>query len=133
MALATLAIPFPVVHPEFERFVETDKGMMEKSQKLATLLFLPQPPTRASMIRDLIRHGVLSNAITPLQELYEVLETQFNPLDLCSQVDGMLKNLATFEDTDYLQQYIEPLQDVALVRLIKQISQVCLFKYPNNQ
>jgi len=126
VSIATLAIPFPVQHPEFERFVETDKGMMEKSQKLANLLFLPQPPTRASLIRDLIRYGVLNNSISPVQELYEVIETQFNPLDLCSQVDVVLKKFAGFEDHDYLEQYVEPIQDVTLGRLIKQISQVCL-------
>jgi len=124
VVLATLAIPFPVSHPEFERFVETDKGMLEKSQKLATLLFLPQPPTRASMIRDLTRYGALNNSIQPLQELYEVLETEFNPLGLCETVNVRLKKLLESEEVDYLEQYIPALQDVAIVRLIKQICQV---------
>ncbi|ODN03159.1 Eukaryotic translation initiation factor 3 subunit A, partial [Orchesella cincta] len=125
VVLATMAIPFPVLHPEFERFVETDKGMLEKSQKLATLLFLPQPPTRASMIRDISRHGILTNAIKPLQDLYEILETQFSPLSLCADVDGLLKTAADGEHpTDYMEQYIDPLREVTLVRLIKQISQV---------
>ncbi|ODM86855.1 Eukaryotic translation initiation factor 3 subunit A, partial [Orchesella cincta] len=120
------AIPFPVLHPEFERFVETDKGMLEKSQKLATLLFLPQPPTRASIIRDISRHGILTNAIQPLQDLYEVLENQFNPLSLCADVEGLLKIAAAAGEhpTDYMEQYIDPLREVTLVRLIKQISQV---------
>lgn len=125
VSLATLAIPFPVAHPEFERFVETDKGMMEKSQKLSMLLFLPQPPTRASLIRDLMRYGVLANSIPPLTDLYEILETRFDPLDLCSHVEQNLTTLKTFVDHEYIEQYIEPVQDVALCRLIKQISQVC--------
>ncbi|CAL8085723.1 unnamed protein product [Orchesella dallaii] len=125
VVLATLAIPFPILHPEFERFVETDKGMVEKSQKLATLLFLPQPPTRASMIRDINRHGILSNSIKPLQDMYDILETQFSPLSLCADVDALLKTAADVEHpTDYLEQYIDPLREVTLVRLIKQISQV---------
>ena len=119
-----MAIPFPVTHPEFERFVETDKGMMEKAQKLATLLFLPQPPTRASLIRDLSRYNVLNNAIAPLQGLYDVLETEFNPLALCSEVNKIVQEVMSVEENEYLQQYVPPLQDVALVRLIKQISQV---------
>jgi translation initiation factor 3 subunit A len=124
VSLATLAIPFPVQHPEFERFVETDKGMLEKAQKLANLLFLPQPPTRVSLMRDLIRYGVLNNSITPVQELFEIMENQFNPLDLCAQVDSALTNLGAIEDHDYVEQYVEPIQDVTLGRLIKQISQV---------
>ncbi|ODM87118.1 Eukaryotic translation initiation factor 3 subunit A, partial [Orchesella cincta] len=88
VVLATMAIPFPVLHPEFERFVETDKECLKSLKKLATLLFLPQPPTRASIIRDISRHGILTNAIQPLQDLYEVLENQFNPLSLCADVEG---------------------------------------------
>lgn len=127
--LATLAIPFPVLHPEFERFVETDKGMLEKSQKLATLLFLPQPPTRVSMIRDIGRHGILSNAIKPLQDLHEILESQFCPLSLCQDVDELMKNAGEGEfPSEYKEQYMDALREVTLVRLIKQVSQV----QPNN-
>jgi translation initiation factor 3 subunit A len=52
--LATLSIPLPSAHPEFDRFIETDKSPLEKAQKLAILLTLPQPPSRASLIRDLV-------------------------------------------------------------------------------
>ncbi|CAB0010643.1 unnamed protein product, partial [Nesidiocoris tenuis] len=52
--LATLSIPLPSAHPEFDRFIETDKSPLEKAQRLATLLTLQQPPTRASLIRDLV-------------------------------------------------------------------------------
>jgi len=124
VVVATLAIPFPVVHPEFERFVETEKGMLEKSQKLATLLFLPSPPTRSSLIRDLNRHGVLEKSLLDLQTLHDILETEFNPLELCQSVDKHIKAIQGDVENQYLEQYIEPLQDVALARLIKQISQV---------
>ena len=123
--LATLAIPFPVLHPEFERFVETDKGMLEKSQKLATLLFLPQPPTRMSMIRDIGRHGILSNAIKPLQDLHDILESEFCPLSLCADVNKLVEVASQSEyQTDYMDQYVDALREVTLVRLIKQVSQV---------
>jgi len=98
--------------------------MLEKAQKLATLLFLQQPPSRASLIRDLSRSNVLSNAIPQLQGLYDLLETEFNPLGLCDQVNTVITEVMGNEENEYLQQYVEPLQDVALVRLIKQISQV---------
>lgn len=52
--LATLSIPLPSAHPEFDRFIETDKSPLEKAQRLAVLLTLQQPPTRASLIRDLV-------------------------------------------------------------------------------
>lgn len=49
--IATLAIPLPSAHPEFDRFIETEKSALEKIDKLATLLSLPKPPTRISLIR----------------------------------------------------------------------------------
>lgn len=52
--IATLSIPLPSAHPEFYRFIETDKTPMEKAQKLALLLGLPQPPTRASLIKEVV-------------------------------------------------------------------------------
>lgn len=52
--IATLAIPLPSSHPEFDRFIETDKSPLEKSQRLAVLLGLLQPPTRASLLKDLV-------------------------------------------------------------------------------
>lgn len=52
--IATLAIPLPSAHPEFDRFIETDKSPLEKAQRLAVLLGLQQPPTRASLLRDLV-------------------------------------------------------------------------------
>lgn len=52
--LATLSIPLPSAHPEFDRFIETDKSPLEKAQRLAVLLTLPQPPTRASLLKDIV-------------------------------------------------------------------------------
>lgn len=52
--LATLAVPLPSAHPEFDRFIETDKSPYEKAQKLAILLSLPAPPTRISLMREVV-------------------------------------------------------------------------------
>ncbi|CAH0394207.1 unnamed protein product [Bemisia tabaci] len=116
--LAVLAIPLPSSHPEFCRFIETEKSPLEKAQRLATLLSLPQAPTRISLIKDIVRANIVSLASQPLQELYELLEVEFSPLDLCSRVHHITSTLT--EDS----QYIAPLHEVTLVRLIKQVSQV---------
>lgn len=52
--LATLSVPLPSAHPEFDRFIETDRSPLEKVQRLAVLLELPQPPTRASLLKDAV-------------------------------------------------------------------------------
>lgn len=51
--VATLSIPLPSLHPEFDRFIEMDKTPAEKAQRLAILLGLQQPPTRASLLKGI--------------------------------------------------------------------------------
>ncbi|XP_018346365.1 PREDICTED: eukaryotic translation initiation factor 3 subunit A isoform X3 [Trachymyrmex septentrionalis] len=121
--LATLSIPLPSAHPEFDRFIETDKSPLEKAQKLATLLGLSQPPTRVSLLKDIVRLNVVILASPQLQELYSWLEVEFHPLELCSRVDSVIQTLQADENSPLIQ-YIPALQDVTLVRLVHQISQV---------
>ncbi|KAL3269582.1 hypothetical protein HHI36_008646 [Cryptolaemus montrouzieri] len=121
--LATLSIPLPSAHPEFDRFIETDKSPLEKAQRLAVLLGLFQPPTRASLLKDLVRVNVVALATPQLQELYNWLEVEFHPLLLCSRVQMVIKSIMQ-EENSPLQQYIKALQDVTLVRLVRQIAQV---------
>lgn len=121
--LATLSIPLPSAHPEFDRFIETDKSPLEKAQKLATLLGLTQPPTRVSLLKDIVRLNIVNLASPQLQELYSWLEVEFHPLELCSRVDSVIQTLQADESSPLIQ-YIPALQDVTLVRLVHQISQV---------
>ncbi|XP_067012039.2 eukaryotic translation initiation factor 3 subunit A [Anabrus simplex] len=121
--LATLSIPLPSAHPEFDRFIETDKSPLEKAQRLAILLGLPQPPTRASLLKDIVRMNVVALASPQLQDLYNWLEVEFHPLLLCSRVHSVIEQLQADEGSP-LQQYVDALQDVTLVRLIRQVSQV---------
>lgn len=120
--LATLSIPLPSARPEFDRFIETDKSPQEKAQKLAVLLGLSQPPSRASLIKDIVRLGVVSLAAPPLQDLYSWLEVEYHPLELCEKVNTVIQNLQQ-EEFGPLSQYVPALQDLTLVRLLHQVSQ----------
>lgn len=124
--LATLSIPLPSAHPEFDRFIETDKSPLEKAQRLATLLGLPQPPTRASLLKDIVRVNVVTLASKQLQDLYYWLEVEFHPLLLCERVNTVIEALQS-DDNVSLQQYIPALQDVTLVRLIRQVINFYIF------
>ena len=53
-----------------------------------------------------------------LQQLYHCLEEEFDPLDLCCTVTPILEGL---EGNSLLCHYVEPLKEVAVVRLIKQV------------
>jgi translation initiation factor 3 subunit A len=70
-----------------------------------------------------VRVNVVSLASPRLQELYAWLEVDFHPLQLCSRVHTVVEELRADEGSP-LQQYVPALQDVTLVRLIRQVSQV---------
>ncbi|CAH0713548.1 unnamed protein product, partial [Brenthis ino] len=120
--VAVLSVPLPSLHPEFDRFVETDKSPVEKAQRLAVLLGLAQPPTRASLLKDVVRLNVVALASPQLQQLYSWLEVEFDPLSICQNVQSVIKSLQE-ESNSYLTQYTTALTDVALVRLIRQVAQ----------
>lgn len=121
--VATLAIPLPSAHPEFDRFIETDKSPLEKAQRLANLLGIQQPPTRISLIKELNRLNVVKMAGEQFQNLYNWMEVEFNPLSLCNRVKSVT-DVITADEANILRQYVQSIHDVTLVRLIRQISQV---------
>jgi len=121
--IATLSIPLPSAHPEFDRFIETDKSPLEKAQKLAVLLGLTQPPTRVSLLKDVVRLNVTQLAAEQFTNLYTWLEIDFDPLNLCKRVQAVIDFIET-DDNSLLKQYTQSLKDVTLMRLIRQVSQV---------
>lgn len=70
-----------------------------------------------------MKFNVVNLSSPQLQELHDLLEIEFQPLTLCSRVDAVIKSLQC-EDNSVLEQYIPALQDVTLVRLVRQIAQV---------
>merc|ERR1719392_671730 len=121
---ACLCVPLPSQHPEFDRFIETDRSPAEKMARLAVLLALSQPPTRLTLLKDCVRFGVVGAAGKELQDLYNWLEVDFHPLTLCAKVDERLNFIDENEDFSSIRQYTEPLRDMTLVRLLKQVAQV---------
>merc|ERR1719188_2338353 len=121
---ARLCVPLPSQHPEFDRFIETDKSPAEKMSRLAVLLALAQPPTRTSLLKDCVRFGVVTAAGQQMRDFYNWLEVDFHPLQLCAKVDESLKNLEEGEEGSVLSQYADPLRDMTLIRLLKQVAQV---------
>merc|ERR1719410_3120928 len=121
---ACLCVPLPSQHPEFDRFIETDRSPAEKMSRLAVLLALAQPPTRTSLLKDCNRFGVVANSGQQMRDLYNWLEVDFHPLQLCEKVDASLIALEQSEDAGVLGQYAQPLRDMTLIRLLKQVAQV---------
>ncbi|XP_013781691.1 eukaryotic translation initiation factor 3 subunit A-like [Limulus polyphemus] len=125
VVVATLAIPMPPNRPEIDRLVETDENIIDKNNRmLATLLGLSNPPTRSSLVKDLLRFGVIQYAHPHLQDLYRWLEVEFHPLKLCNRVSQCIDFLNKWEDCPDLKQYIPCLQNLTIMRLLKEVSQV---------
>ena len=66
---------------------------------------------------------MLQYATDELQKLYQLLEQEYDPLSLCSRVTPILTSL---EEDESLKQYVQPLKDVMVVRLIKEVTLVWL-------
>jgi len=118
---AALAIPLPSAHPEYDRFLETEKSATEKVAKLAALLNLPKAPTRISLFKELSKCGVIAAVGPEMANLYKTMEVTFDPLNVCKNVEKQLVWVSEQED---LQQYIPALQRMSITRLIKQCAQV---------
>lgn len=56
--LATLSIPITSERTDIARLLDMDGIIVEKQRRLATLLGLQAPPTRASLINDMVGTGV---------------------------------------------------------------------------
>jgi len=123
---ATLSIPFPPTRCEIDKLVDTEENVIENHQRnLSSLLDLNAViPTRASLIRDLKRMGILQLALPTLQDLYQYLEVEFHPLLLTSRVAKCIEVIENDEACLELRQYINALKDVTVIRVLKEISQV---------
>ena len=52
--LATLAISIVPVASEIDRFLVVDYNLQDRSRRLSNLLRLTSPPTRASLLKELV-------------------------------------------------------------------------------
>ena len=53
--LASLAVPIEPIPSETDRFLEVDDNLRDKARRLAALLRMDTPPTRATLMKELVR------------------------------------------------------------------------------
>lgn len=121
--LSILSIPLPTPRTQIDEHLETEETINEKQKRLTSLLSLQQIPTRTSLIRDMIKQGVLNFVYPELKNMYEWLEVEFNPLKLSSKMEESIEFVEKLAQPEY-SQYMPALRDVTVVRLLQQISQV---------
>ncbi|CAH2323251.1 eukaryotic translation initiation factor 3 subunit A [Pelobates cultripes] len=123
--LATLSIPITPERTDIARLLDMDGIIMEKQRRLATLLGLQSPPTRAGLISDMVRFNVLQHVVIEVKDLYNLLEVDFHPLKLCGRVTKILDWIKDQgEKETELQQYITQLQNNTILRLLQQVAQI---------
>ncbi|KAM9477346.1 eukaryotic translation initiation factor 3 subunit A isoform 2-T2 [Clarias gariepinus] len=123
--LATLSIPITPERTDIARLLDMDGIIVDKHRRLATLLGLQSPPTRQSLINDMVRFNLLQYIISEVKELYSWLEVDFHPLKLCGRVTKVLNWVRDqAEKEPDLQQYVPHLQNNTILRLLQQVAQI---------
>lgn len=116
------ALSIPVINTSRVRAgtIDVDENK-PKNARLSGLLNLSKSPSRASLLREALIHGVLARVSPEIRELYTILEVDFHPLSICKKITPILSWIAA---DPKLSRYIAPLHQVILTRLFQQLSQV---------
>jgi len=114
-------IPLPAYRNQTDQLLDLDESGVEKQKRLASLLSLPNLPTRQTLVRDLVKYNIVQCVYPELQNLYNWLEVDFNPLKLASRIQSSLEFISKKEE---LVQYTAALQDITIMRIVRQISEV---------
>uniref|UniRef100_A0A8C1S8X4 eIF3 p167 n=1 Tax=Cyprinus carpio TaxID=7962 RepID=A0A8C1S8X4_CYPCA len=123
--LATLSIPITPERTDIARLLDMDGIIVEKHRRLATLLGLQSPPTRQSLINDMVRFNLLQYVVPEVKELYNWLEVDFHPLKLCGRVTKLLNWVRDqAEKESDLLHYVPHLQNNTILRLLQQVAQI---------
>ncbi|XP_038070964.1 eukaryotic translation initiation factor 3 subunit A-like [Patiria miniata] len=121
--LATLAVPISPPRNDIGDMLDMGDTAMENKRKLANLLGLQTPPTRSQLVKDLVRYNVIPYVMSQVKDLYDWLEVEFHPLELCQRVSQIYEVIQESGEPE-LKQYVSALQDNTIMRLLKQISQI---------
>ena len=78
-------------------------------------------PTRKQLIREM--QVVFPYVPAALNDLYVSLEETFQPTTLCKKIHALL-TAAKIEESEELKKYVDPIQKISIVRMLKQVSQI---------
>jgi len=94
---------------------------LEKTARLCGLVGISALPTREELINSCIGMNIMQYVPPQLKEVYSLLEQTYHPLQLCKKLGPILEWL---KEQKKLAHYVKPLQNIAVIRLLKQLSQV---------
>lgn len=118
--MATKSLLSALASPITRGSLEIDEHK-QKFHRLTTLLRATQIPTRDSLLKEALSDEIFSKVSAQAKDLYDILEVQFDPLSICEKVAPIFK--ALLKD-DRFKDYVKPLHQVVLTRLLQQLSSV---------
>jgi len=92
-----------------------------RSARLTALLRSARAPTREALLKEALSKNLLARVTPEVRNLYNILEVQFHPLNICQKISPILSSLSSNAE---LSKYVEPLHQVILTRVLQQLSQV---------
>ena len=119
--LSALCIPSIKETDSSAAILDDDEVASEKNQRMALLLDFNVNPTRQSLLNEIVSKGLLNEVSPELAGLYHHIEATFHPLKM---VKGLSSILNTIKSTPLLAQYSIPLQKIAVMRTMQQMSRV---------
>ncbi|GBG31832.1 Eukaryotic translation initiation factor 3 subunit A [Hondaea fermentalgiana] len=93
----------------------------QKNNKLAVLLGFETTTDREALMKELVDDGILELVTPETRVLFLQLERSFAPLKLAAKAGPILNK---FKADERLQHYVEPLEQLLIVRVISQLAQV---------
>jgi translation initiation factor 3 subunit A len=119
--LAALGIPSTRDNTDPSSLAEEDEIASDKAQQMAKLLDFQANPTRKALLEEIVAKGLLQDVLPEVAPIYAILETKFNPLGLVAALKPVL---AAVRANPQLNMYVLPLERVAVVRVMQQLSRV---------
>ena len=93
--------------------------MTDRNLRLAVLVGADSVPTRDGLINEMITSKIMDSVDPTMREMHTLIEKDFSPLDLWAKVEPIFKQMETPGSS--LAQYIKPLQELVVMRLLKQV------------
>jgi len=122
LIIATLAVPLPNNREPVDPLLESGEITNPVKQKtLSMLLNLPNPPTRASLIKDIQSNHVYNFVAPEIASFFKILESDYRPLSMAKEAPPILKWLNEHPD---LHVYSSLIQDIVVSKTLIQIGKV---------
>ncbi|KAK0409920.1 hypothetical protein QR680_004835 [Steinernema hermaphroditum] len=122
--LAALSIPEGSDAPsDLANQLDMEEQHIANVRVLSNLLHLPVAPTRATILKEVVRLGIPDIASAPARMLHGYFEREFAPLRMAKVVGDQLEKLTEAECAEHAQ-YLEALRHVIATKILKQLSSV---------